>query len=136
MKKSIEDFKLIYEFKYNSLREATLMLSRGVSFYLAITAVLVGYVLTQDINAELKSKAAILGIVVSFFALIAGGSISWGIIQGLKSIKKLIEKNNTELYRDLEVDKFMKRGKATVVVVILCINCVLLVFSIALMFII
>ena len=129
----LQDIKFIFEFEYNAIKETTLMLSKGMSFYLAITAALVGYVLTQDLDVEIKNQASIIGIVVSFFALIASSSISWGILTGLNSLNKLLIENNPELYYKLGVNKFIRRGIIAVVIVMVCALAVLGTFSFAIL---
>ena len=94
---STDDLKLIYDFKFNAIKESALAVYKGMSFYLAITAALVGYVFTQDVSAEIKSKAVIIGISISLLSLIACSTIVYGIVKGLKSISELIKINNEEL---------------------------------------
>lgn len=116
---SIEDIKFIYEFKYNAVKETALMLTKGVSFYLAILAGLFTYIFTSEVDDNVINGAIFIGIVVSIFAIISSVVLGFGIITGLFSIKDALKLNNEDLYNELNVSNFFYRGILAVVIILL-----------------
>lgn len=130
-KYSIEDIKLIYEFKFNAVKESALGLSKGMGFYLAIMAVLLGYILTQESDAQIRFFALGIGLITSILGFIACATIGWGIIKGLNSIKEVLNYNNSVLFSELNVEDFFNRGKKAVKTTLICAGLILIVFSIS-----
>ncbi|MFK8058897.1 MAG: hypothetical protein AB8B78_02295 [Polaribacter sp.] len=128
-KSDFEDVKLIYEFKYNAVKETALILTKGVSFYLAIIAVLIGYVMTRSVSDDTKNYVILIVSFVSISVLISGIVLGWGVIKGLKSIEKILEYNNEHLFKKLEVDKFFNRGKLASKVVLVCVFLAVFIFA-------
>lgn len=118
-----EDIRLLYDFKYNALKETALVLAKGITFYITIFIGIIGYVLTRQDNEETTKNVALITIVcMSFAILVAALSIIWGLAKGLKSLRDLLEISNPKLYKELDVYHLFKRGKRVIFMVF--ISCV------------
>lgn len=128
-----EDIKLIYDFEYDAVKETALVLARGITFYLTIMAGLSWLIFIQEVKSDsnMKLYAISVAIYISLATLVAACFIGYGILKGLGSIQRLFELNNNNLFKELRVDSFIRKGKRVVIAVLLCCVAVLVFLFIA-----
>lgn len=70
--KGHEALKMLLEVQQRTYWESAALLAKGMTFYLAIAAALMGYVLTQDLPASLKQRLVFGGLVITalFFGVL------------------------------------------------------------------
>lgn len=85
-----------------------------MTFYLVIFAALMGYLLTKELPDDLKNAIMVVGVIVSFFAALACGSIGWGYQHGLRDLEKNYRLLNKDVFNELDASGFFKRGRRVV----------------------
>lgn len=118
-KKSIEEYspesiRLLYDFEYNALRETAMVLAKGITYYITIFLGILGYIFTQEVSVNIKSIAVAAIILISVAILFSALYIVWGLLEGLKSLKKLTELSDKKLFENANVGAFFKRGQLVI----------------------
>ena len=99
------------DFQWKALSEAASTLIKGMTFYLAIFAALMGYLLTKDLQPHIKEATLIVGLLVSVFAAVACGSIGWGYQQGLLDLERNYRLLNQGAFDEVHLHVFFSRGR-------------------------
>jgi hypothetical protein len=132
MNEKREIIKVILDIEVNAIFQMMNHIARAAAFYLAIFAAIISYFLTQDIPAETKKGAILVGLIVSILAAIIGIVVLWGIHNGVNNVKQNLKELDKDLFYKLEVDKFFNRGQNIAFVGGICTFVLLIVFSIIL----
>jgi hypothetical protein len=101
-----EALKTQTEFLWQTLKEKANPLMKAIVFYLAITAAILGYVLSHPLAPSLRIIALWTVIVITVLFTMAVGSVSWGLWTGVRDLQSAPEA--------LSPDGFAQLGFATI----------------------
>ena len=110
--KNFDRLKVILDFQYDAIKEATSILEKGFSFYLIILAATLGFVMThaKDLNESFIGFYMMSVIMITFFVSICVCVMSWGVYSGLKDLKQTIKLISAELWDITTIKAFLNRG--------------------------
>lgn len=129
----LESIKLLYEFQMKLIDNAVNILIKGMPIYVTILAALVGYFLIQENSKTTKGYVIFIGISATIGIIIVYSVITKAIINGLNSICKTLESSDQELYKELELNKFVGKIKFAILFGLLIASVVAIIFSIGLL---
>lgn len=86
-RRALETF---YDFEYRALAETANMLSKGITFYLAILAAVVSYAFTQDLSPAQQRQFLVLGVFTSLVFALAAGSVALGLYVGISDVENAL----------------------------------------------
>ena len=104
------DAQQIIELMWKNVSEASSVLQKGLTFYLAILAGTTGYIFSVDLADDDKFALFLAVLLISFFAAVASAALSYGIWFGLKEIAALVSSGNTDEARRV-YQTFNLRGR-------------------------
>jgi|GEM_PF-6266268 len=126
-KDKTEVVKVYCDFQKTAIIETASALSKGITYYFLIMAVLTGILLTQEgLAEELRSIVLIITILVSLLLAIAGLSIGYILYKGVKTLGNSLQRLDEVLFSELQMDEFITRGLRYSLVVLACSCLVLL----------
>jgi hypothetical protein len=99
------------EFLLKCLTETANALTKASAFYLAIMAALTGYLLSQRLSAQLRDLTFYIEAAVSLFAVVTGLAVAVGLHTGLTTYERALRKMNPQLFDELRIHAFCKRGR-------------------------
>jgi uncharacterized protein YktA (UPF0223 family) len=117
----LEKIKLLYEFQYNSIKEASGVLEKGISFFLLIIAALTSYIISskekETIDLELQLKLIAGAIITTVFVTVCVSAIAWGLFMGLKNLKQTLKFATQNVWNKTSIEKFINRGTYTTLLI-------------------
>lgn len=99
------------EFLWQALKETANLLMKAITFFLAITAAILGYVLSHPVAPSLRSVAFQTVIVITTLFSIAVASVSWGLWTGVRDLQSAQELLSPEAFGDLQMGRFFTRAR-------------------------
>jgi hypothetical protein len=99
------------EFLWQALKETANLLMKAIAFYLAISAAILGYVLSHQVPMSLRIVAVSTVVIVTALFVIAVGSVSWGLWTGVKDLQRAQERLSPSSYAHLGMSRFFHRAR-------------------------
>lgn len=119
------------EFLWQALKETANLLMKAIAFYLAITAAILGYVLSHPVPKSLRIVAASTVVIVTALFTIAVGSVSWGLWTGVRDLQRAQEMLSPNSFAELGVARFFTRARIVFWIIIISVLLIVLVLLIA-----
>jgi hypothetical protein len=107
------------EFLWQALKETANLLMKAITFYLAITAAILGYVLSHPVPIPLRIVAASTVIIVTVLFSIAVGSVSWGLWTGVNDLQRAHEILSPDSFAQLGMSRFFARARVVFWIIII-----------------
>lgn len=99
------------EFLWQALRETADLLMKAMAFYLAITAAVLGYVISHPVAMSLRIVAVSTVVIVTALFTIAVGAVSWGLWTGVKDLERAQEMLSPDSFASLGMARFFTRAR-------------------------
>jgi hypothetical protein len=99
------------QFLWEALKETANLLMKAIAFFLAITAAILGYVLSHPLPTSLRLMAASTVIIVTVLFTIAVGSVSWGLWTGVRDLQRAQEMQSPDSFVQLGMDRLFTRAR-------------------------
>lgn len=119
------------EFLWQALKETANLLMKAIAFYLAITAAILGYVLSHPVPTSLRIVAASTLVIVTGLFTIAVGAVSWGLWTGVRDLQRAQEMLSPYSFAKLGVSQFFARARIVFWVIIISTLLIVVVLLIA-----
>jgi hypothetical protein len=119
------------EFLWQALKEAANLLMKAIAFYLAITAGILGYVLSHPVTTSLRIVAASTLAIVTGLFTIAVGAVSWGLWTGVRDLQQAQEMLSPDSFAKLGVSQFFTRARIIFWIIIISTLLIVVVLLIA-----
>ena len=100
------------EFLWQALKETANLLMKAIAFYLAITAAILGYVLSHPLTPSLRIIAFWTVIIITLLFTMAVGSVSWGLWTGVRDLQSAQEMLSPNVFAQLGMRRFFARARA------------------------
>jgi hypothetical protein len=107
------------EFLWQALKETANLLMKAIAFYLAITAAILGYVLSHPVATSLRIVAASTLVIVTGLFTIAVGSVSWGLWTGVRDLQRAQEMLSPDSFTQLGMSRFFARARIVFWIIII-----------------
>lgn len=117
---NVASLKIFLDFKYQACMSALEYLSKGVTFYFTVLAIVIGIVFSAKISAEVRHLVTIGASLISVLVFIFGLFIGHGVIAGISDINKTLRIIDPITYDRISLDRFMRRGMVSGVISLLC----------------
>jgi hypothetical protein len=108
------------DLQWNAITETATLFSKGVTFFLAIIAVLTGYIAGQKLSSEMQRLVLYLVVGVSAIATTGGVYVAWGLHKGLISFERTSKQLDPRMFDILEINRFFKRGRRVLWFIMIC----------------
>jgi hypothetical protein len=118
------DSAQITELMWKNVSDASSILQKGITFYLAILAGTVGYLFSANLTTANKQIIVYAILSISFFTAIASVALAYGIWIGLSDVSNVATSRQPTLCHDT-YKKFVKRGQYIAILVMICLLFVL-----------
>lgn len=112
--------KYYCDLQWNAITETATLFSKGVTFFLAIIAVLTGYIAGQKLSPEMQHLVLYLVVGVSAIATLGGVYVTWGLHKGLISFEHTSKQLDPRMFEVLEINRFFRRGRRVLWFTIIC----------------
>jgi hypothetical protein len=119
------------EFLWQALKETANLLMKAIAFYLAITAAILGYVLSHPVAMSLRIVAASTLVIVTGLFTIAVGSVSWGLWTGVRDLQRAQEMLSPDSFAQLGVSRFFARARIVFWIIIISTLLIVVVLLVA-----
>ncbi len=119
------------EFLWQALKETANLLMKAIAFYLAITAAILGYVLSHPVPMSLRIVAASTLVIVTALFTIAVGSVSWGLWTGVRDLQRAQEMLSPDSFAQLGVSHFFARARIVFWIIIISTLLIVVVLLVA-----
>ncbi|MEK6283538.1 MAG: hypothetical protein AABN95_24550 [Acidobacteriota bacterium] len=106
------------EFLWQALKETANLLMKAITFYLAIAAAILGYVLYHPLAPSLRIIAFWMVMTITMLFTIAVGAVSWGLWTGVRDLQSAQEKLSPETFSQLGLHRFFDRARAVFWIII------------------
>jgi hypothetical protein len=107
------------EFLWQALKLTANLLMKAIAFYLAITAAILGYVLSHPVPTSLRIVAASTLAIVTGLFTIAVGAVSWGLWTGVRDLQRAQEMLSPDSFAQLGVSRFFARARIVFWIIII-----------------
>jgi hypothetical protein len=115
-----ETLKLLFESQERWFWQTIELLSKFVTYYLAIVAVVLGYVFTAGVSLQLQRLVLIIGILASIFFIIEYLMCIWGLFYCLTSMDKVTKELDPDVYTGLDIKRNFITSKKILRIVMIC----------------
>jgi hypothetical protein len=106
------------EFMWQSLRETADLLLKASSFFLAIMAAILGYVVYRPLAPTVRATAFwVVGSTTLLF-VVAVGSVAWGLYTGLHDLQAALERLSRSTFSNLGLGHYFRRARTVFWIVI------------------
>jgi hypothetical protein len=99
------------DFIWQALKETANLLLRAGAFYLAIMAAILSYVFSHPLAPSLRTTALWLVIIVTLLFIVAVGSVSWGLVAGLRNLENAQQMLSPAAFAQLRLSRFFGRAR-------------------------
>jgi hypothetical protein len=106
------------EFLWQALKETANLLMKAMTFFLGVTAAILGYVLSHPVAQPVRNTAFWTVIAISVIFAVAVGSVSWGLWTGVRDLQSAQELLSPDTFAQLRVDRFFARSRAVFWIII------------------
>lgn len=118
------------EFIWQALKETANLLMKAITFYLAIAAAILGYVLSHPLAPSLRLIALWIVITITLLFTIAVASVSWGLWTGMRDLQSAYEILSPDSFAQLGLHRFFAHTR-TVFWIIITTSLLILVILLA-----
>lgn len=115
------------EFLWQALKETANLLMKAIAFFLAVTAAILGYVLSHPVAQSVRNTALWTVITISLIFAVAVGSVSWGLWTGVRDLQSAQEMLSPDVFAQLGLRRFFARSRAVFWIIITTTLLILLV---------
>ena len=112
--------KFIFESQQKTFWESANLLAKGMAFYLAITAGLVGYALTRELPMPLPRLTLSIATGTSLLFSVVTGICFWGLIGILSFLEGSVRRVSPELFQEMNLHQFFARWRTVVWIGVIC----------------
>lgn len=106
------------ELLWEALKEAANLLMKAITFYLAISAAILGYVLSHPLAPSLRIIALWIVVIITLLFTIAVASVSWGLWAGMRDLESAHEMLSPDSFAQLGLHRFFARARAVFWIII------------------
>lgn len=106
------------EFLWQALKEAANLLMKAIAFYLAISAAILGYVLSHPLAPALRIIALWIVVIITLLFTIAVASVSWGLWTGVRHLQSVHEMLSPDSFAQLGLHRFFERARVVFWIII------------------
>jgi len=112
--------KYYCELQWSALTETATLFAKGIALFLAIIAVLTGYIAGQKVSFEIARLVFYVVVVVSTVATTGSLFLTWGLHSGLKNYERSCSQLDPALFEALGISKFFARGRRVLWITATC----------------
>lgn len=99
------------EFLWQVLKETANGLMKAIAFYFAISAAILGYVLSHPLAPSLRIVALWTVIIITLLFTIAFGAVSWGLWTNMKDLESAQEMLSPDAFAQLGLHRIFARAR-------------------------
>jgi hypothetical protein len=99
------------EFLWKALKETANLLMKAITFFLAVTAAILSYVLSHPVAQPVRNTAFRTVIAVTLTFAVAVGSVSWGLWTGVRDLQRAQEMLSPDSFAKLRLRRFFARAR-------------------------
>ncbi len=113
----------IFDFQFDSLKETSKVLEKGVSFYFIIIGIVLGLIFSNKVDLDQIAKVKIFNFLVasSIFTTLCVFVLCWSIISGVISLRATLKSLTSDTFDNSSINLFFKRGIiSSILIGVLC----------------
>jgi hypothetical protein len=106
------------EFLWKALKETANLLMKAITFFLAVTAAILSYVLSHHVAQLVRNTAFWTVIAVTLTFAVAVGAVSWGLLTGVRDLQRAQEILSPDSFSQLRLRQFFSRARVVFWIII------------------